>query len=258
MKKTISVGLLALATAWGPQAIAATADSITACMRANVPKSLTVRQVQLDASDAEGHTRTLHGRFYATREDDRLRAMIRISSPSDLAGASYLLRERDSGDEMYMYMPALQKVRRITGGAVDGSLWGTDLSYADIKQIGNVFDGRQPTLEPDTTLDGRAVHVLSVTPGDGESAKFSRVQAWVDAQHCVALRVDFYEGQTVRKRLSVDPKDVRQDGAYWYASQLRVQDLSQKTQTILKVLDVQADDSLAGRLFNPGTFYVGN
>src|SRR3546814_2887707 len=83
-----------------------------ACMRANIPKTLTVKDVQLDASDANGRTRTMKGKLYATRDDDKLRAVIRISAPGDLAGASYLLRERDNGDEMYVYIPALSKVRR--------------------------------------------------------------------------------------------------------------------------------------------------
>lgn len=233
-------------------------DTVMACMRANIPKSLTVKDVQLDASDASGRTRTLQGRLYATREDDKLRAMISIVSPSDLAGASYLLRERNDGDEMYMFMPALQKVRRISGAAVDGSLWGTDLSYADVKQLGNVFTGSQPTLEKDDTLDGRPVHVLSTEPNATESAKFSRVRAWVDPKSCVALRVDFFEGQTVRKRLSVDPRSLRKDGTYWYATQLKMSDLSQKSSTRLTVLDIHTDSSLSGRLFNPGTFYIGN
>src|SRR3546814_18541356 len=71
---------------------------------------------------------------------------MRISAPGDLAGASYLLRERDNGDEMYVYIPALSKVRRVSGAAVDGSLWGTDLSFADVKQLGNAFGGSDPKM----------------------------------------------------------------------------------------------------------------
>src|SRR3546814_18575113 len=73
----------------------------------------------------------------------------------------------------------------------------------------------------DEVLAGRTVHVLSVMPSASDSARFTRLLAWVDAKSCVALRVDFYEGQTVRKRLSVDAKSLRRDGGYWYAPQLQ-------------------------------------
>lgn len=233
------------------------AAAVMACMRANIPKTLTVKDVQLDASAATGSTRTMKGKLYATRDDDKLRAMIRILAPGDLAGASYLLRERDNGDEMYVYIPALSKVRRVSGAAVDGSLWATDLSFSDIKQLSNAFSGSDPKMGKDEVLDGRAVHVLSVIPNASDSARFSRLLAWVDAKSCVALRVDFYEGQTVRKRLTVDAKSLRQDGVYWYASQLQMSDLGLGSNTRLKVLDIHPDDALPGRLFNPGTFYIG-
>jgi len=245
----------AFATFAHAEAGAPTAQSVMDCMRANIPKTLTVKDVQLDASDAAGSTRSLRGKLYATREDDKLRAVIRIASPADLAGASYLLRERDSGDEMYVYIPALAKVRRISGAAVDGSLWGTDLSFGDIKQLSNAFSGSDPKIGKDEVLGGRPVHVLSVMPTAADGARVTRLLAWVDTRSCVALRVDFYEGQAVRKRL--EASDLRQDGAYWYASQLQMSDLKQGSKTRLKVLDVRADKSLPGRLFHPATFYIG-
>ena len=51
--------------------------------------------------------------------------------------AAYLVREAsDPGkeEEMYVYLPALQKVRRITGAMKDSSLFGTDLSYSGPKR----------------------------------------------------------------------------------------------------------------------------
>lgn len=248
---------LAVAAQTGAAA-AATADTVLDCMRGNIPQTLTIKDILLTASDRNGSSRTLQGRLYASREQDKLRAMIRIASPSDLAGAAYLLREREGGDEMYTYLPALAKVRRISGAAVDGSLWGTDLSYGDVKQIANAFSGSQARLEKNETLAGRATHVLSMVPGAADSARFSLLRAWVDAKTCMAIRVDFLDGEKVRKRLSVEPADLAQSGGYWYASQALMQDLKEGSQTRFKVLGITADKDLADRYFNPGTFYVGS
>ncbi|MGH8446390.1 MAG: outer membrane lipoprotein-sorting protein [Solimonas sp.] len=245
-------------TGAAPGGSAATADGVLACMRANIPQTLTIKDIQITASDRNGSTRNLQGRLYASRDKDKLRAMVRISSPSDLAGAAYLLRERDGGDEMYTYLPALAKVRRVSGAAVDGSLWGTDLSYSDIKQIGNAFDGANAVLEKDEVASGRPARVLAIKPTSAESARFSLLRTWVDVQTCVALRVDFVDGSEVRKRLTVDPKDLQQSGTYWYATQALMSDLKEGSQTRLKVLGIAPNKELADRIFNPGTFYVGN
>src|SRR3546814_19346858 len=124
--------------------------------------------------------------------------------------------------------------------------WSSDVCSSDLPKMGN-----------DEVLAGRTVHVLSVMPSASDSARFTRLLAWVDAKSCVALRVDFYEGQTVRKRPSVDAKSLRRDGGYWYASPLQMSDLGQGSSTRLKVLALHPDDALPGRLFNPGPFFFG-
>lgn len=241
------------------QAADAELEGVLSCMRANIPKTVQIKDVELIATDRTGGKRTLRGRFYGTREDERLRATVKIVAPADLSGAAYLLRERPSGgDEMYVYVPALNKVRRVVGAAADGSLWGTDISYGDIKQLNNAFSGGNTKLEPAAVLDGRAVHVLAATPTADQPSRFSLMRSWVDKKTCMVLKAEFIEGKTVRKRLLVDPKSLKQSGAHWYAGEAVMNDLQQGTRTELKVLGVSVGGELSDRYFNPAMFHVGS
>lgn len=233
-------------------------DTVLSCMRANIPRSVQIKEVELTAVDRVGSTRVLRGRLYGQREDQQLRTSLKIEAPPDLAGAAYLLREKADGDEMYMYVPALQRVRRITGTGTDGALWGTDLSYGDIKQINNAFSAGGGAVEGEGELDGRAVHVLTLTPDPAESSRYAGMKVWVDRQTCVSLRADFYEGGSVRKRWSVDPTSLTRAGEHWYAGKATMSDLVEGTKTSLRVLGLRSDVDLAGRYFNPQTFYLGN
>ncbi|WP_169577534.1 outer membrane lipoprotein-sorting protein [Sinimarinibacterium sp. CAU 1509] len=255
-----AVGALACAlAAWSSTVMADEAlDSVIGCMRANIPNTVQIKEVELISTDRVGATRTLRGRLYGTREDDRLRAMMKIGSPADLAGAAYLMREKAEGDEMYVYVPALQKVRRITGAGVDGALWGTDISYGDVRQLNNAFTSGRSVLEGGGELGGRKVHHLAVTPDPAEASRFSMVKVWVDQQSCVSLRADFMEGGLVGKRLEIDPASLRQSGTHWYAGEALMTDLKEGTQTRLKVLGLSSDVNLSGRYFNPSTFYLGS
>lgn len=228
------------------------------CMRANVPESLQIKEVELTAVDRTGGSRTLQGRFFGVREKDLVRSMVKIRAPADLAGAAYLLRERPEGDEMYVYVPALNKVRRVTGASVDGTLWGTDLSYGDVKQLSSAFAAGQVVYQRQEQFAGRPVHVLLSRPSSDQPSRFDRVRSWVDAKTCVVLKAEFLEGEAVRKRLTVDPKDVKQSGTHWYAAAALMTDLQQNTRTSLKVIGVSAGVDLASRYFNPKTFYLSN
>lgn len=233
-------------------------DPVLSCMRANIPKSMQIKEISLTATDRTGGVRELRGRLYGMREDDRLRAMVKIAAPADLAGAAYLMREKAEGDEMYVYVPALQKVRRITGAGVDGTLWGTDLSYGDLKQLNNAFADGQTRFDGKGELGGRPVYLLTSLPTAGEVSRFAQIKVWVDQKTCVGLRAEFIEGETVRKRMEVDPASLRQSGTHWYPGEALMSDLKEGTKTRLRVLGLSSDVDLPGRHFNPSTFYLGS
>jgi hypothetical protein len=234
-------------------------DQTLQCMRANIPPTVRIQTVEVTAWDRGGGERMLKGKLFGSREKERARVMMRIEAPQDLAGASYLVREAESSDEMYLYLPALKKTRRITGQSLDGQLWGTDLSYNDVKQLQNAFTGADVVREPETaTYEGRAVHVLAFTPRKEDASRYKTIRTQVDQQTCVALMVEFIEPAGVRKTLSVKPADLKQSGKHWYASDAMIRDIRNGTRTRLKVTGVTSGDKLANRYFHPQTFYLGN
>jgi len=237
----------------------AAVNAVTTCMRANIPETVRIQTVTITSSDRAGGERTLKGKLFGTREKDRARVMMRIESPNDLSGASYLVRESDGGDEMYLYLPAIQKVRRITGQALDGQLWGTDLSYNDVKYLQNAFAGSDGVIENDAPpFEQREVHALSFTPNPDDALRYRKVRTLVDKKTCVALQVEFHEPSGPRKVLTVSPSDLRQADGHWYAGKAEVRDLKNGTRTRVTVMGVSSGDKLASRYFSPQSFYLGN
>lgn len=254
----VSAGAQTSAAPSAPSVAASQAAPVVDCMRANIPPVVQIREVELSARDRAGGERLLRGRLYVTNENQRFRAMLKIGSPPDLGGAAYLVREGTSADEIYVYVPALNKVRRVTGGNMDGPLWGTDLSYSDLKQVQNAFSDSTAKLEGRGELDKLPVHILTFTPRPGETSRYTLIRAWVDTKSCIALKTEFHEGSSLRKRVTGAAKDLKQAGPHWYLSELLVMDLKEGTQTRLRVNGVNAVKDLADRYFSPTSFYVGN
>ena len=237
----------------------ATVATIDACMRANIPPSLQIKPFTLNSTDRNGATRTLRGRLYLLRENELLRSVLRVESPLDLRGASYLLREGSAGaqDAMYVFLPALNKTRRIMGGSQDAPLFGTDLSYADLKQISHAFSGGAVELEGSEQLDTRDTWKLKLTPDPVQQSRYAEVRAWIDHTSCVALRADFIEGSAVRKRYLAAAADLRRAGSSWYAAKMQMRDLAGGSHTEL-LIDGVASERLPVGLFNPHSFQFGN
>lgn len=261
MRSAVLICLGVLSLLGLPARAADSVEQIEACMRANIPRQVQVRQFEIAATDKTGGTRTLAGRLHARLDDDRINAMMRVEMPSDMRDTAYLVveaKEQGKPEDMYVYLPALQKVRRITGGMRDSSLFGTDLSYSDVKQITYAFTGDSLKLERSEPLAKRPAWVLSMEPDPSAQLRFDRVEAWIDQKSCMVLKAEFSQGGVVRKRFLTEAKFLAQSGPHWYFTEGVIEDLQGATSTRLRITGVQSDKELADRLFNPRMFYLAN
>ncbi|MCC2656935.1 MAG: outer rane lipoproteinsorting protein [Panacagrimonas sp.] len=267
-RTTIATMLVTLLLLVGLISTARTADDqvgkVLECMRKNVPNELRAQDVEFTTADKAGTASTLKGRLFAAREQTpdgsrHVRAMLMVSSPPNLAGAAYLVREKDGDakDGMYVYLPSVRRVRRVTGSIADGGLMGTSFSYADFKQIQNTFTGAQTAYESAGEVDQRAVHVLTFKPTEAGAGGYSLVRSWVDQKTCVPLKAEFYENRTVRKRLVTPASSLKQVGDFWYPAIIEMHDLSDGLRTTLKVKAVTPDPEpgLSAGTFDPKTFF---
>ena len=234
------------------------------CMRANVPPAMRVQDIELTTTDRSGGMRVVRGKLYAMREpvgDKKLvRAALRVSEPTNLAGAAYLVRQNEDylSDGMFVYLPAVKRVRRVTGTFADGSLLGSDFSYNDFKQLQNAFGNMTAQLEGGGNIDRRATNVVLFKAAPGHESRYSAVRVWVDKEHCVPLQAEFYEGDAVRKMMISPPQALRQSGKHWFLSEVEMRDLKEGTHTVLRLQDVAGKGELPGRHFDPNLFYLSN
>ena len=236
------------------------AQKLLDCMHANVPPTLRAQQIELSVTDREGTSRKLVGRLYAAPDDKgRIQAMLKIDGPADLAGAAYLVRESDDylKDGMYVYLPSVRRVRRVSGTFADGALMGTHFSYNDFRQLQTAFAGTPATLEDaEEQIDGRAAKILDFAPAP--ESRYSKVRVWVDPKYCLPVKADFYEGGKISKELTVPVASPKVTGAYWYLSEIHMRDLKDGSGSILRSTGVSAPQNIPGSNFDPQSFYIGH
>lgn len=257
MKRTAMVLLALLAApAWADDA----ARKVMECMRANVPAQLGIGMLELTLYDRVGGSRQLVGRMYTRKEAGGLMtASLRIDGPKEFKGAAYLVRETDDylRDGMFIYLPAVKRVRRVTGTFADASLMGTNFSYFDFKQLQNAFGDLSPVLEPAEPVHGRPAHVLSFKALPGAETRYTAVKAWIDQQACVAVRAEFYEGKRLVKELSSLAGSLKQAGPTWYVSEIEMRDPAAGTRTVLRIGKLDSQQALPSRYFEPTAFFMG-
>jgi len=223
------------------------------CMRANAPKQLSVSELHIEAEGAGVTNRSLTGAFYSRRDERGLRAALHITAPADLAGMRYLLAEDDAQDALYLYLPALGKVRRLSGAGPEAEIAGTTLSYADLRLISQALSASSITMDPPATVAGRPAHQLRFVPAVADSP-YRRVIASVDKETCAILRADFQNAERTIKQYEIDPASLIRAGAYTYASRATLIDSLRGTRAQLSLRGVNTSPKLSSRLFDPKNF----
>jgi len=257
VRRAALLAVLLLAT---PASALETAEEIRACVRHNLPEKTSVQTIELESLDRAGGRRTLVARLHWKRfADDRYRLRIRVEKPPDLRGSSYLAIENDANDDMFMYLPATQRVRRINSGMISDSLWGTDFGYEDIKHLqGIAAEGAVERL-PDTFLEDHAVYVLSTVPASDEESSYSKIVSYIEPKSCLAIRTEFYErGDVPRKLLLADLDQVTHEENRWLARSIEMRDLRSETRSQLRVIETRDDVEVPDRTFNPTLLGRGN
>jgi Outer membrane lipoprotein-sorting protein len=225
-------------------------QAIKSCMQRNLPETTSAQSIELRARDRSGYEQVLEADVYWKRyAEDQARVMMYFREPVDIRGARFLVVEKQPQNDMYIYMPSLFKVRRVTSRNISNSIMGTDFSYEDFERIQGVLSDLHAEQFPDDTLAGRAVYVLMSYPD--ESSGYVKVATYIDKESCVPLRTEFYErGHELRKQLTVDPADIRHQAGISYPGELVVKDLKQKTETRLIVRNVHIGIELGDDLFD--------
>jgi len=93
--------------------------------------------------------------------------MTEFLAPGDMKGTKVLVRSRT---EVYIYLPAYNKVRRVASHATKGGFLGTTYSNEDISTItyGNVYAGK-------LVQENEAHWTVEATPREGVKAMYSKL-----------------------------------------------------------------------------------
>lgn len=226
---------------------------VEACIRKNAPESTAIQQIRLRTVNQMFEEKIIDATVYWKRLPDGNSDLLTVfEEPEDISGSRLLFLEKKPDKEIYLYMPALFKVRRISSKRISSSMYGMNFSYEDFQWLYNMLETATSEQRPDALLDGEPVYVLAVVPEDSASSKYEEVVSYFEKESCVIRRVEFYEkGRKLRKILSADSDAVKRVNGVLIPHAFQMSDLKKKGETDLTVISVRVDPVIPDSVFDP-------
>ena len=182
-------------------------------------------------------------------EGGEVSTLIRFTEPADIAGTGLLTLDAADGESnQWIYLPAMQRVRRVDSNRKGGRFVNSDYYFEDLRD-------RKPTMDThrligQETLDGVACDVLESVPVEVGNSVYLRRVSWIDPASLLPLRADFFEkdAEQPSKRLEDVVRDQVQ--GYWTVMDSTLSDLRSGHRTRLVVERIAYDRGLPTRLFS--------
>ncbi len=204
--------------------------------------------VQMTITDSDGRTR--ERRFTILRRDaddpnvdGEQMFYVYFHRPADVNKMVFMVHKHiGSDDDRWLYLPALDLVKRIAAGDKRTSFVGSDFYYEDVS-------GRQIDLDAHELLDTTDTYYkLKSTPRKPGEVEFDHYITWVHKQTFIPVRTEYYDAAGNKYREYTATKVEEVDGFHTVTGSM-MHDLRTGSKTTLTYTGVKYNVGLPGDLF---------
>lgn len=206
--------------------------------------------------DKRGNQRIRNLRAFSRDKGEDEYSILFFLSPADIKDTGFLTYDYDEperDDDQWLYLPALNKTKRIASSDKSGSFMGSDFSYADMTD--RPLDHYQYTLMKETEVAGRPVwqiEAVPVTEREKDETGYIKSVLFVRKDNYVVVRSVNWVKKGKRLKY-FDVKKLEQIDGIWVATEMTMTTKKGKKtlhKTVLRARNVRFNQNLDPDLFS--------
>lgn len=203
--------------------------------------------VEMSIQDSQGRERERE--FVILRHDiddadnGEQRFYVYFKKPADVSRTAFLVwKHTDRGDDRWLYLPALDLVKRIAPSDERTSFVGSNFFYEDVS-------GRGPSEDNHTlaeTTDN--FYVIDSTPKDSAGVEFKRYRSYIHKASFIPVKIEYFDSRDEIYR-TYEATKVEDIQGFPTVTQSRMNDVATGGKTVLTYTRVEYDLGLPVDIF---------
>lgn len=195
-------------------------------------------------TNKKGKTRT--STLRSVSKDNSKKQIIWFLAPADDKGVAFLKIEHEGkDDEMRLWLPAFNKVRRISSKQKADSFMGSDMSYEDMTS--RELNDYSYKLTGSETIDDNEYYILESTPNSEIEATYSKHIAWVSKSDYLVMKEESYD--KTDRLLKVKLIKYKRLKGYDVPEEMYVENVQKNHKTRLTFDQIEVDTNVSDNLF---------
>lgn len=175
--------------------------------------------------------------------------LLRFVKPNDVARTGLLTKDYAGADSnQWLYLPALDRVRRISSSRKGGRFVGSDFQYEDLTDREVNMDNHR--ILGEDKFGGIKCTLLESIPVKKTNSIYSKRISCIHPKIFVPLRIDYYEGKKKQPIKQLKAKKIKKIQGYWTIFDSTMYNLKTGHSTKLKTTDIKYDQDIPDTLFS--------
>jgi len=158
--------------------------------------------------------------------------------PADVYRMVFMVNKHTgTDDDRWLYMPALDLVRRIAAGDKRTSFVGSDFLYEDVSGRGLTEDAHELTDSNDSAF------TIKNTPKNPDSVEFSYYTVSIDKKTYMPVRMQYFD-KTGRLYRTIESLEIKDISGFPTVTKSKASDLNSGSSTLMEFSEVQYNISV--------------
>ncbi len=162
-------------------------------------------------------------------------------------------RHSEKGDDQWLKLPSMGKVRRVSVADQEKYFAGTDFTYEDLRQL----DGEQTRDFNYRILRKEGDHsIIEAAPKAGLESAYGKRIFWINGAFA-NMRTEFYSRDGRLIKVQINSRISIQKNGMWRADQVEMQNLALNRKTVMKIMQRTVNPLIRSDIFSV-KFLEGN
>lgn len=202
----------------------------------NAPKDR-VSEIKMTLIESDGSQKQREMKFWMKGKHKKLFV---FKSPADVKGVGFLVL---SDNELYLYLPAFKKIRRIASHVKNEAFMGTDFSYNDLAK--SEFT---KNYNAEIKQESESQYILELKPKPESDVAYSKLIMFVNKKVFLPDSIKFFDkGGNLFKIMR--NRKFNQIKNYWLIGEVEMENVKDKHKTIIETLKEEIDTGLSEDIF---------
>ncbi len=174
--------------------------------------------------------------------------LVRYLEPKRVKGQAVLML--NNADDIWMFFPRTQRVRKLATHAKKQKMQGSDFSYEDMGSGDAFIEDFIPQRLEDEKMEGYDCYKLELIRKPDSDLSYSRLIIWVIKENFVPVVIDYYHEDDPKRWLKrLVGGDIRTIDGIPTAMKLVMSNQEDNTQTEMEIIEIKYNIELSSEMF---------